>query len=460
MKKINRIFKCNRIRRFGGKVSSFLKKKKIRYSIYVAFFLSIACYFIDNCPVLTGESMTRLYIIDQLFHTSKTNKFDNVVFCNTSYDIDLVPVLDIPESEYSQTLGFNAITNRKELYNFLVLLQKSNTYKYIIIDLAFEKNDKSSYDDILYDKILDMRDIVIANDDYFELTPKLSNKGIDGLDIFYITKANTSFSRYKYSDGDKRSIPLLVFEKLYPEKSIKRVGRGLFSLYFSGQRLCYNSNFLTFDDNYSGEKDYIESLGEEYFAPQYATLKSFLDKPLSENQLVKETASKTNNKIIIIGDYKHDIHDTYSGEKPGPVIMARALQYLINGYNIVNPWHLLFWLFIYFGISYLIFRDEPIPAYLRIIKRKLSKIPFSNGIQIRIPALNHIKIVLFKIINKTFLKNITKKFIYMATSLLTYTAILWLCTGIEYALTYKVYSIIFPLLFFYILKLAVQYRFK
>ncbi len=48
----------------------------------------------------------------------------------------------------------------------------------------------------------------------------------------------------------------------------------------------------------------------------------------------------------------------------------------------------------------------------------------------------------------------------MVTSLLTYTAILWLCTGIEYALTYKVYSIIFPLLFFYILKLAVQYRFK
>ena len=78
--------------------------------------------------------------------------------------------------------------------------------------------------------------------------------------------------------------------------------------------------------------------------------------------------------------------------------MARALQYLINGYNIVNPWHLLFWFFIYFGISYLIFRDEPIPAYLRIIKRKLSKIPFSNGIKIRIPALNHIKIVLFKII--------------------------------------------------------------
>lgn len=462
MIKFNKIINCDLFKQYGLNISFILKKKRIRYSLYIAFFLTIVCYFIDNCPVLTGESMNQLFFIDRYFHKSKTNTFEDVVFCNTSYDLDLVPVPEIAGSEFADTLGYNTITDRKKLYDFLVLLQKSDTYKYIIIDLAFDKNDQSRYDDILYDKILEMRDIVVANDDGFELTPKLEDKGIDGLDIFYVTKANTSFTRFKYSENNQRSIPLLVFEKLYPEKSIKHFGKGYLSLYFSGSHLCYNSNFITFDDKYTGEKDYIKDQidGTAFFMPQYATLNSFLKKALNENELVKETASETKNKIIIIGDFKHDVHDTYAGDKPGPVIVARALQYLIDGKNLVDPWHLMIWFIIFFGISYFIFRDELISVCYNFCKEKLGKIKIINNIKKRAPILSQIKKSFSDLINKSFLKGITPKFIYLLTSLITYSVILWVCSGIEYAVTYKVHSIILPLLFFSLLKLAVQYYYK
>ena len=427
MKKINRIFKCNRIRRFGGKISSFLKKKIVRCSLRTALILTILCYFADNQPLFTGESLTRLYITQRIcdfFHIEQEVDYGEVLFCDTSYDLDLVPVLEYNHLEYSDTLGVSAITDRNKLYRFLDLLQKGDKYRYLIIDLAFDENDKTKYDDALYDKILSMRNIVIANDNGFQLATKLKDKGIDGLDSYYITKTSTNFSRFEYSENDKRSIPLFVFEKLYPEKSIHRFGIGRLSVYFSNGHLCHNSNFLTFDDFYSGER--VVTLSENndltLLVPIYQTINSFISKSEdNEEELVSELASASDGKVVIIGNYVNDIHDTYMGKKPGPVIIARALQTLIEGKHIVSLWHTLIWFVIFFLISFLIYKDEPISMYIPILKR----IPY--------------------------------KFIHMIISLISYGFVIGLCSIIEYALFNRVYSLIVPLIGFAVIKLIVQY---
>ena len=59
-----------------------------------------------------------------------------------------------------------------------------------------------------------MRDVVVANGDNICLASKLNDLHTqdnikDALASYYITKPNTSFARYEYTEGDVRSIPMV-----------------------------------------------------------------------------------------------------------------------------------------------------------------------------------------------------------------------------------------------------------
>lgn len=433
----NKSVKCQTIRKTIKRFSSLLMKKGVRFSLISALFLTIACYFANNFPLFTGESLLQLHLtqkISELLHIHSKVNYGSVLFCNTSFDIDLVPVLECYEADYSDTLGYNVITDREKLLKFLELLEesdkynKSNGYKYLILDLAFDERDKTEYDDALYEKILNMRDVVVGNDDSFELASKLKNKNIDGLVEYFITKTNTSFTRYEYIEDDKRSLPLFVFEKLYPDSAIKRYGIGRFSLYFSDGRLCQNSDYLTFDERYPRENKYLEfdidSINDDLdrSVTLYRTVNSFISNEGTYEEKVKELAAQSAGKIVIIGDFYDDNHDTYMGEKPGPVLLARALQSLVDGKNIVSLWHTVIWYIIFSLMSMLIYLDKPISLYVPIIK----KIPY--------------------------------KFVHLLISLISYGAILTLISLIECSLYDRVSSLIIPMIFFGLLKLFVQYR--
>lgn len=421
-------FKCKRCKKYLSLLSSVFKKKGVVFSLLSALFLTIACYFMNNLPVLTGESVLQYQIIQQLCDIfGKHQEVDygnNVVYYNTSYDQITVPAIDYHGSIYPDTIGVNVITNRKKLADFLDLLEKADKYSFVIVDLAFDENDVSPDDSYLYDKILGMRDIVVANGDRFRLTPKLKGQNKDALVSYYVTLASTNLGRYEYSEKDKRSIPLFVYESLYPDKVMKRYGFGRFSLYFSGGKLCQNSNFLTFDDYLSVESDndINDDLDYSYEELPYDNIGQILNSADSIEAIIENVASRTDSAIVIIGDIKNDIHDTYMGEKPGPLIMARALQTLREGKHIVSFWNSIIWFFIFFMISLVIYIDKPVSMYFPVIK----KIPY--------------------------------KFVHLLLSLLSYSVVLLLCSFIEYAYFDRVTSLVIPIIYFSILKLVIQYR--
>ena len=420
--------KCPRLRKFWIKFSQLFKKKGIRFSLVSALLLIIIGYFANNFPVLTGESMVLYNQYQNLCEALGIHEdvdYGDVAFINTSYDKMIVPAIDYHGTDIPDTLGRIAITDRKALYEFLDFLQKSNVYKYVIIDLAFDKNDVSDFDDSLYNKIAGMRNIVVANDDNISLDSRLEK--INAMVSYYITKTSTNFARYEYSSVskdsiDKRSIPLYVFESIHPEKVIKRLGFGRFSLYFSGKRLCQNSIFLTFDNYLSQDNDLCEEDTIGFIEPYYKNISEYLNGTGSNEEILQGLASYTQDKIVIIGDLMNDIHDTYVGEMPGPRIMARALQSLEENKNIVSFRHTVIWFIVFFIISLFIYLDKPISTYIPFIK----KIPY--------------------------------KFVHLLISLVSFYVILCICSFIEYSFTDRVYSVIVPFIFFSMLKLFIQYR--
>lgn len=421
-------FICQRCKKFLSLLSSVFKKKGVVFSLLSALFLTIACYFANNLPVLTGESMLQYQIIqffcDLIGKHQEVDYGKKVVYYNTSYDQVTVPAIDYHGSDFPDTIGVNVITDRKKLADFLDLLEKVDKYSFVILDLAFDENDVSPDDSCLYDKILEMRDIVVANGDRISLAPKLKGQNKDALVSYYVTLASTNLGRYEYSEKDKRSIPLFVYESLYPDKVIKRYGIGRFSLYFSGGRLCNISNFLTFGNNspVEGENDINDDFEYDVIESPYENIGQILNNSATKEERIENIDSSTNAAIVIIGDIKNDIHDTYMGEKPGPLIMARALQTLKEGKHIVSFWHTIIWFFVFFMISLVIYIDKPVSMCFPVIK----KIPY--------------------------------KFVHLLLSLLSYSVVLLLCSFIEYAYFDRVTSLVIPIIYFSILKLVIQYR--
>jgi hypothetical protein len=350
----------------------------------------------------------------------KNVSYGDAVFYNVAYDKELIPAID---QEYNDTLGVSVITDRKKLFQFLRVLEKTDSYKYVIIDLTFDKKDVSIYDDSLFNQIQRMRDIVVADHPKIKFArPELATMGKTGLVSYYTTSLSTNFARYEYTNNDKRSIPMLVYEKLN-NKELKRYGLGRLSIYTLGGKLCQNSNFLTFDDFFNITLS--DTLNNKYSltANEYINLGKFLNNPITDNEeLCEDVGNYTKSKYVVIGDFLNDIHDTYIGEKPGSLIIMRALHTLEEGKIFVSLSHTLLWGVVFLLISLSIINNKPISKNLPLVK----KIPY--------------------------------KWFHFILSLITFGVVLLMCSTIEYAYYDQVYSLVVPVLYFSALKLIIQYK--
>lgn len=417
------------INKFKTRLLHFFKTKKFWLSFLSALFLTVANYFANNQPVFTGESLSQYYWTHQICKWLGINKevdYGEVEFFNVSYDKVVIPAID----EYEDTLGVNVVTDRKKLYDFLVLLDSSKNYRFVIIDLAFNKNDVTSYDDSLFSQILKMKNIVFANDGH-DVSEQLYNKGKDALVDFFTTTAEKNITKFRlidYNTGEK-TIPLYVYGILN-NKTINRHGFFPFYWYSDSGKLCQNSIFPTFDDLFNDERDRdtIKHQYDEYgySSALYTNIGEFLKRVTNREEIINELSSLTEQKIVVIGDFSKetfDRHDTYIGHsKPGALILTRVLQMLEEQKHIVSFGHTLAWFVVFFFISFIIFQDKAASYYIPLFK----KIPY--------------------------------KFVHMVFSLVSYGFVLSMCSFVEYAFYDRVYSLIIPIVYFTVLKLFVQYR--
>ena len=149
---------------------NFLKRENYKMgrvfliSAVISIILVKADYLVQNFSFPFMDDSILMAHVDVLMEKQmekkKTNCFfdeKDVTYVNFGKDKSLVPVLD----EFNDTIGNDVITDRKTLLEFLELAKKSD-YKFLFLDVRFEKGYETPYDSALFSLIKEMPRLVIA----------------------------------------------------------------------------------------------------------------------------------------------------------------------------------------------------------------------------------------------------------------------------------------------------------
>lgn len=375
-------------------------------SVIHALILTILCYFANNFSIIVGEDLKQHFLTQAI--VGKEFSYNDALFINVGYDKDIAFRIE-------DTLRRVAVTDRAKLYKLLSTLDSSRIYKYVILDVLFDKNDSTAYDDSLYNLIGRMDNIVFAQSNEIGV-PRPFLEGKAALATFRSTIHETNFTRFNYKQEGDITIPLKIYQDLYPEnKGLKKVG----PFYFWNGKLAYKSCFIPFDHTTLDDDIVGQNNAQNSTIPIQSNHINMGEELLlsSQNNII-EVAAK--DKYVIIGDFENDRHDTYMGLRPGSMIMYRALKILEEDRLQIKPLLTILWILIFAVISWFIGTGNS----------------------------------LLKMSNKTA----TSKLLNFFSGILSYTLILYLLCVLEFALTGNHRSLVIPFLYFTVMKLYNQYK--
>ena len=273
---------------------------------------------------------------------------DSITLINTSFDqilVDYYGDRDFPQ-------GKIAITDRKDLYDFLKIANHYKEYKYIILDIALD-NKELLYDDSLALLIPQMNNITVARSAKYGLMDSLLPKA--GWVDYYKIPEETGFTKYLYGTNERQSLALRVYNERNNKNAIKSL---LGILYFDGLRLCKRNSILYYDIrflqqessslNFQIKNNYAyQNLGTDFYDSTIVNNTNRINKTNKVRGSVK-------NKIVVIGDFLgDDIHETYAGKMSGALINLNAYLGLQNGDHLVNPFQVVL-LFLFYFVLYII----------------------------------------------------------------------------------------------------------
>ena len=137
------------------------------------------------------------YIQKSVFGVEPCN--DSVVYINVAYDKQLINLCD----SNNIPLGNVDITNRRSLIKFLRLLKKEASYKYIFLDVRFEKgyadnslfdaNDslRKTVDETLFSEIIHTPRLVLPATPFCQSSPSATISQLSSPQILYATNIFT-----------------------------------------------------------------------------------------------------------------------------------------------------------------------------------------------------------------------------------------------------------------------------
>lgn len=320
----------------------------------------MACLLWENVPLSYGESFDKLYFAERFIqsHFGKKYQNDDALFINVGYD-KAIGEIDLYGLNGLFT-GHVDITDRQTLDHLLARLEADDSYKYILLDVRFEKEVKTPNDSVLFSRISRMRDIVVATHHDVELaSPLLREK--TALSDFKTTITSTGFTRYQIIQGGQSSIALKMYKDL-TGKGIRKFGVLPWYVTETGH-LCNNSLFIRIPEDFSenlvaaseNRGNHSSILRQRYYdcGPQIDE-----DFPLCE---------KADGKIVVIGDFVNDVAGTYMGEQPNPYLIFLSFESLIEGRHIVNYIFCLLLCLVFFLVFLSMLSGEGYPLTRRIL---------------------------------------------------------------------------------------------
>ena len=330
------------------------KWKRGFFSFLLALFLCLFCYLAESIPFSVGEPIWQFFVIERLIQekVGKKEQLDEGFFINVGYD-KVIADISLDKGLFT---GSVAITDRQALDDLLRRLQEDDTYKYVFLDVRFEKGIDTPLDSQLFLRISRMRDIVIADHHDMELaSPILQEKA--ALSDYKMAAYSTGFSRYQYLQGDRETAPLRIYRDV-TGNCIRKVG--FLPFYVSEGNPCQNTLFIRIPVDYSEKRPNREKMLYYDYGPQ-----------IDEDFPLKELAE---GKYVIIGDYVEDKSGTYLGEQPNPYISYLATLSLLRGYHIYRGPFIIFVFLLFWWLSWFAIRGKQPSVTLWLLSLKGKRI--------------------------------------------------------------------------------------
>ena len=324
-------------------------RKPCVFSAVTALLIIVISYYQDCCPYPLFDSLDRYSWIHHIIYKNIDEPLPNdVLLVSTSNDQELVKT----------TQGNASIADRGKLAAFLQIADSCRNYKLILYDILFESEYVSENDSLLGTILSRLPNLIIVRDvdikgrrSSLQFEKQLIDK--TAFNSYYYPFFNANFSRYQFIQEGRASVALKMHELLDSQTIHKH------SLWSSWHgRLVKASPIINLSNNMrSIERDGSFSITNCNIGKDY--LESVSDDTLG--MLMQ-------NKIIVIGDFDNDVHDTYVGKVPGSLIALAAYEYLKSGKHLITFEYLLF--ILYFGMCFLIVSD----TYLRLREKLQEKL--------------------------------------------------------------------------------------
>lgn len=327
-------------------------------SLGLALLITILCYFLNSCPYPYWDNLEKYCWLEYSLSNIVPEKNDrsDAFFINISYDRQVV------DYTYSKgnLQGTIDITNRETLLRFLKIAERTNTYKYLFLDIRFEKGIETNIDSALFAQIGKMRDISYSVHSDLENNDKaISSKA--AINDYFTTITSTNFTRYQFIQNQEQSIPLRIFTSVdtIRHKSIKQWG----PFFYSDGKLCQNCPFMRIPEDFWVGHD--ENGHQNYYD---------LGPLLLATYDIEDWKIEMKDKIVVVGDFVEDLHDTYAGLQPGSYLVYLAYKELCNGKHFVSWSFICLMLITYILISLFILNRKTIWEFIPYFRNQKNKI--------------------------------------------------------------------------------------
>ncbi len=347
-------------------------RRLLLYSIVNAFIMLFLAYFWLSLPRTFGDEAFLIkwssLVKKSLFAFDKKPDPNQVLFIDVSGSKTIIrdPNPEIPSIFPDSFFHRKVITDRAELVKLFQIMERSRTdIDLIVCDVLFE--DSTPYDKQLQGVIQKFGDKILTVN-HIESENQVITSVIQAPNATATYRSTQDlFMKYPLIILDSlKTVPLRMYE-LTDKKLLHKWG----PWYFFNNQLSLPAPIVDFkvrqSDFFIGGT--MEDRNFTIF-PMGTLLES------NEFMAAEHLDSYFKNKIILIGDFKNDLHNTPFGTLPGLLLIYNAYLTLKGNQHLIDPMWILFLFFSFYTLSYRIFADIKVnkpKALVRIFKTKFGQ---------------------------------------------------------------------------------------
>lgn len=387
-------------------------------SAAIAAALLCLSYLFNSLPYSFGGDVSAQVWAERIgfiFNGRRNHLPDSIALVNVAYDKTLVDydgrLYSTPADNRRAPSGRIALTDRRKLLDFLKAA-KNSRYRYIMLDVRFDDDIESdSVSLALFGLIGSMERIVFA---IHEGSDPVADAPLDkaAFGDYNITAFESNAVKYPIVHGDRPSMASAMYSDLNGG-SITTFG----PLTFDRGALCLRSLFLDYpvrvfdraveSDGLMPADYYYMNLGVDLLAgpDSVARIRDYVD-----------------GRIVVIGDFDNDVHDTSIGQLAGSLINLNAYISLSQGRHKIS-WPYVVMLFAIYALIALclIKRQSPVDMIPALRRRKSTALRF-----------------LFSLVGFSVVLSLLSLLLYLAAGI--------------------IYSIVLPSLYFSLISLWIEKR--